>query len=58
MDLVFRKRSALVPEFAKIVCVSMAFVLDSGETKNKLFQETTNINYLWMLELFWIDVIS
>ena len=37
MDLVFRKRSALVPEFAKIVCVSMAFVLDSGETKKQTF---------------------
>jgi len=37
MDLVFRKRSALVPEFAKIVCVSMAFVLDNGETKKQTF---------------------
>jgi predicted PolB exonuclease-like 3'-5' exonuclease len=37
MDIVFRKRSALVPEFAKIVCVSMAFVLDNGETKKQSF---------------------
>ena len=37
MDIVFRKRAALVPEFAKIVCVSMAFVLDNGETKMQTF---------------------
>ena len=34
---VFRKRTALVPEFAKIVCVTMAFVLDSGEIKMQTF---------------------
>jgi len=34
---VFRKRTALVPEFAKIVCVTMAFVLDSGEVKMQTF---------------------
>jgi len=37
MDEVFRSRAALVPEFAKIVCVSMAFVLDSGEVKKQTF---------------------
>ena len=37
MDIVFRSRAALVPEFAKIVCVSMAFVLDNGETKKQTF---------------------
>jgi len=37
MDIVFRKRAALVPEFAKIVCVSVAFVLDNGETKKQSF---------------------
>jgi predicted PolB exonuclease-like 3'-5' exonuclease len=36
-DEVFKKRSALVPEFAKIVCISMAFVLDSGEVKKQTF---------------------
>ena len=36
-DEVFVKRAALVPEFAKIVCVSMAFVLDSGEVKKQTF---------------------
>ena len=36
--MLFRsKRAALVPEFAKIVCVSMAFVLDNGETKMQTF---------------------
>ena len=37
MDIVFRKRAALVPEFAKIVCVTMAFVMDSGEVKKQTF---------------------
>lgn len=37
MDIVFQHRAALVPEFAKIVCVSMAFVLDNGETKKQTF---------------------
>jgi hypothetical protein len=36
-DEVFVKRAALVPEFAKIVCVSMAFVLDNGEVKKQTF---------------------
>jgi len=34
---VFKKRSALVPEFSKIVCVSMAFVMDNGEIKKQTF---------------------
>ena len=34
---VFKKRSSLVPEFAKIVCVSMAFVMDNGEVKKQTF---------------------
>ena len=33
----FKRRAALVPEFAKIVCVSMAFVLDNGEIKKQTF---------------------
>jgi predicted PolB exonuclease-like 3'-5' exonuclease len=36
-DEIFIKRSALVPEFAKIVCVSMAFVMDNGEVKKQTF---------------------
>jgi len=36
-DDVFKKRAALVPEFSKIVCVSVAFVLDNGETKKQSF---------------------
>jgi len=36
-DEVFKRRTALVPEFAKIVCVSMAFVLDNGEIKKQTF---------------------
>jgi predicted PolB exonuclease-like 3'-5' exonuclease len=34
---VFKKRAALVPEFAKIICVSMAFVMDNGEVKKQTF---------------------
>jgi len=37
LDEIFSKRSALVPEFAKIVCVSMAFVMDNGEVKKQTF---------------------
>lgn len=37
MNEVFKKRAALVPEFSKIICVSMAFVLDSGEVKKQTF---------------------
>jgi len=37
IEEVFKKRSALVPEFAKIVCVSMAFVMDNGEVKKQTF---------------------
>lgn len=38
LDAIFTKRSALVPEFAKIVCVSMAFVLENGEVKKQTFK--------------------
>jgi hypothetical protein len=34
---VFSKRTALVPEFAKIVCVSVAFVTEQGEIKKQTF---------------------
>ena len=34
---VFVKRAALVPEFAKIVCISVAFVLENGEIKKQSF---------------------
>jgi len=36
-DDVFKKRAALVPEFAKIVCVSMAFVTDNGDVRKHTF---------------------
>ena len=39
MDIVFKKRAALVPEFAKIVCVSVAFVTDNGDTKSQTFSD-------------------
>jgi hypothetical protein len=34
---VFSKRTALVPEFSKIVCVSVAFVTDNNEIKQQTF---------------------
>ena len=37
MNDVYAKRTALVPEFAKIVCVSVAFVMENGEIKKQSF---------------------
>jgi hypothetical protein len=37
MNNVFIKRAALVPEFAKIICVSVAFVMDNGDIKRQTF---------------------
>lgn len=37
LDKVFETRAALVPEFAKIVCVSVAFVMDNGDIKKQSF---------------------
>ena len=37
LDEIFARRTALVPEFAKIVCVSVAFVMDNGEIKKQSF---------------------
>jgi hypothetical protein len=37
LDEVFFRRAALVPEFAKIVCVSVAFVTDKDEIKTQTF---------------------
>jgi DNA polymerase elongation subunit (family B) len=37
MNNVFVKRAALVPEFAKIICVSVAFVMDNGDIKRQTF---------------------
>lgn len=36
---IFERRTALVPEFAKIVCVSVAFVTDKGEVKQQTFAD-------------------
>jgi 3'-5' exonuclease len=36
-NFMFRRRSALVPEFAKIVCVSVSFVTDKGDVKSQTF---------------------
>ena len=34
---VFSTRAGLIPEFAKIICVSFAFVLDNGEVRKQTF---------------------
>ena len=36
-NLVFSSRAALVPEFAKIVCISVAFVMENGDIKKQTF---------------------
>jgi predicted PolB exonuclease-like 3'-5' exonuclease len=36
-NIVFSTRTALVPEFAKIVCISMAFVTEKGEIKQQTY---------------------
>lgn len=46
LDQIFAKRTALVPEFAKIVCVSMAFVLDNGEVKKQTFSGDDEVKLL------------
>ena len=46
MDYVFKKRSSLVPEFAKIICVSVAFVTDSGEIKRQTFSGSDEFDVL------------
>jgi uncharacterized protein YprB with RNaseH-like and TPR domain len=40
VEQMFVNRAALVPEFAKIACVSVAFVTDKGETKVQSFSDT------------------
>ncbi len=36
-NIVFSTRTALVPEFAKIVCVSVAFVMEDNQVKKQTF---------------------
>jgi hypothetical protein len=45
-DRIFEKRATLVPEFAKIVCVSVAFVTDSGEVKKQTFSGKDELEVL------------
>ncbi len=46
MNEVFKKRSSLVPEFAKIICVSFAFVTDNGEVKRQTFSNKDELQLL------------
>jgi DNA polymerase elongation subunit (family B) len=43
---VFTSRAGLVPEFAKIVCVSFAFVLDNGDVRKQTFVNDNEFNLL------------
>jgi len=43
---VFKKRAALVPEFAKIICVSVAFVTETGEVKKQTFSNNNELELL------------
>jgi len=36
-NFMFKRHAALVPEFAKIVCVNVQFVMDNGEIKSQSF---------------------
>ena len=40
VEQMFVNRAALVPEFAKIACVSVSFVTEKGETKIQSFSDT------------------
>ena len=40
IEQMFVNRAALVPEFARIACVSVAFVTDKGETKMQSFTDS------------------
>jgi predicted PolB exonuclease-like 3'-5' exonuclease len=46
LDEIFARRTALVPEFAKIVCVSVAFVTDNGEVKKQTFADDNEYTLL------------
>jgi len=45
-NIVFKTRAALVPEFAKIVCVSVAFVMENGEIKKQTFSNSDELELL------------
>ena len=51
LNTVFKKRAALVPEFAKIVCVSVAFVSDKGEIKKQSFSSDIELEILKPLQM-------
>lgn len=48
-NVVFMTRAGLVPEFAKIICVSFAFVLDNGEVRKQTF--TNDDEYQLLLDV-------
>lgn len=45
-NMVFKTRAALVPEFAKIICVSVAFVMENGEIKKQTFSNSEELELL------------
>ena len=45
-NVVFSTRTGLVPEFAKIICVSFAFVMDDGTTRKQTFANDDEVQLL------------
>jgi predicted PolB exonuclease-like 3'-5' exonuclease len=45
-NIVFSSRAGLVPEFAKIICVSVAFVTETGEVKKQTFSDNNELELL------------
>jgi len=45
-NIVFSTRTGLIPEFAKIVCISFAFVSDSGEIRRQTFVNDDELQLL------------
>jgi len=45
-ERIFESRASLVPEFAKIICVSVAFVMENGEIKKQTFSGKDELEVL------------
>ena len=54
IDSIFYNRSALVPEFAKIVCVTVAFLTDKCEVKMQSFSNKNEKDLLQCLQFHMI----
>ena len=51
----FIKKSALLPEFGKIVCISVGFILPDGETKlDSFYGDEKNLLTYYQIDLHYI----